>query len=255
MARFVGWIASSDPIVWESVGRTGYDLVVLDLQHGGLGFTAAIRAIQLLDSLGVETMARISSTQIQEAPRYMDFGLKGIVVATVDDAEAAARAVSFTRYQPSGIRSYGGARMGLGHEPDDVGEVLPKVWPMIETADGAKNSDAIAAVPGVTGLLVGPADLSRAYGLPPSHRSKDSRWNDALARVVEVCGSRGIASGMNANDGEDAAHWAAQGFDYVVIASDIAHLRAALARQLAIARRGPEDASRLDLYGSARRAE
>lgn len=251
MTRFVGWIASSDPIVWESVGRAGYDIVVVDLQHGGLGFSEAIHAIQMLDSLGVETMARISSVQIQEAPRYLDFGLDGIVVATVDDAATAERAVAFTRYQPAGIRSYGGARMGLGHEPSDVAEVRPKVWAMIETAAGADSIEEIAAVTGVTGLLVGPADLSRAYGLSPTHRSDDPRWNDALARTVSVCRSRGIVSGMNAQDGRDALHWAGLGFDHVVIASDIAHLRAALARELAIARQEPERAPSIDIYGSA----
>jgi 4-hydroxy-2-oxoheptanedioate aldolase len=253
MARFIGWIASSDPMVWESVARAGYDRVVVDLQHGSLGFSEAIRAIQMLDNLGVEVMGRISAVQIQEAPRYLDFGLDGIIVATVDDAETAAHAVEFTRYQPAGIRSYGGARMGLGHEPADVGTVLPEVWAMIETAAGADNVDKIAAVPGVTGLLVGPADLSRAYGLPPAHRNKDARWNAALSRVLDACRSRGISSGMNANDGEDALHWAGRGFDYVVIASDMAHLRAALARELAIARKDARPAPSIDIYGSVTR--
>lgn len=236
MVRYGGWIELSDPIVWESVGRTGYDFVVVDVQHGSLGFSEAIRAIQLLDSLGQEVFARISSVQIHEAPRYLDFGLKGIIVATVDDAEIARRAVGFTRYQPGGIRSYGGARYGLTHEPKDVGEVRPAVWAMIETAAGAENIEAIAAVPGITGLLVGPADLSRAYGLPPGHRSQDPRWNDALERVVKACRARGIASTMNARDGSDARQWVDMGFDHMVIASDIAHLRGALARELATAR-------------------
>lgn len=236
MARYGGWIELSDPIVWESIGRAGYDFVVVDVQHGSLGFAEAIRAIQFLDSLGLEVLLRISSVQIHEAPRYLDFGLKGIIVATVDDAATAERAVGFTRYQPAGIRSYGGARYGLTDEPKDVGEVRPAVWAMIETASGAANIEAIAAINGITGLLVGPADLSRAYGLPPSHRNQDPRWNDALDRVVRVCRARGLASVMNAADGKDVRQWEERGFDHVVIASDIAHLRIALAHELALAR-------------------
>src|SRR5262249_13180776 len=114
--------------------------------------------------------------------------------------------------------------------------VRPAVWAMIETADGAANIEAIAAVAGITGLLVGPADLSRAYGLAPSHRNQDPRWNDALDRVVRTCRTRGLASVMNARDGRDVHQWVERGFDHVVIASDIAHLRAALARELAVAR-------------------
>jgi 4-hydroxy-2-oxoheptanedioate aldolase len=35
---------------------------------------------------------------------------------------------------------------------------------MIETAEGAENIEKIAAVPGVGGLLIGPADLALALG-------------------------------------------------------------------------------------------
>ena len=242
MTRFGGWIELSDPIVWESAGRAGYDFIVVDVQHGSLGFTEAIRAIQLLDGLGNEVLIRISSTQMHEMPRYLDFGLAGVIVATVDDAEIAQRAVSFTRYQPEGIRSYGGARYGLSHEPKDVGTVRPKAWMMIETEAGAKNLESIAAVPGVSGLLVGPADLSRAYGLPPNHRLENKTWSEALTRVVTACRERGIASVMNASSGQDARRWIEMGYDHMVIASDIAHLRSALARELAIARGEKKDA-------------
>jgi 4-hydroxy-2-oxoheptanedioate aldolase len=242
-AKFGGWIELSDPVVWESIGRAGYDFVVVDVQHGSLGFTEAIRAIQLLDMLGKDVYIRISSLQMHEIPRYLDFGLKGAIVATVDNADVARRAIHLTRYQPAGIRSYGGARFGLSFEPKDVGRVRPKMWMMIETADGAANIEEIAAVPGVDGLLVGPADLSRAYGLQPSHRSQDERWNDAVARVVTACRSNKIASVMNVRDGLDAVHWVKQGYDHIVIASDIAHLRASLARELSVARQ--EDAGTL----------
>ena len=112
---------------------------------------------------------------------------------------------------------------------------------------GATNIEAIAAVSGISGLLVGPADLSRAYGLPPSHRNQDPRWNDALDRVVRSCRARGLASIMNASDGSDVRQWEKRGFDHVVIASDIAHLRVALARELAVARGETADALAVDV--------
>jgi len=245
--RYGGWIELSDPIVWESVGRAGYDFVVVDVQHGSLGFTEAIQAVQLLDSLKADVWLRISSAQMHEIPRYLDFGLKGVIVATVDDADVARRAVDFMRYQPEGVRSYGGARYGLAHEPPDVGDVRPGAWMMIETAAGAANIEAIAAVQGVTGLLVGPADLSRAFGRPPGHRGEDPRWNDAVERVVKACRVGKIASIMNVRNGEDARRWADFGYDHIVIASDIANLRAALARELAAARQEKRSALAVDV--------
>ena len=234
--RYWGWALSSDPFVIESLARTGYDVVVCDVQHGSMGFAEAARAIQLLDVAGVAAMIRISRLEIDSVPRYLDFGASGVIVATVDDAPTIAHAIEVTRYQPEGIRSYGGARFGLAPEPVDVGEVRPAVWAMIETKGGAASIDAIAAASGVSGLLVGPADLSRAFGLPPTHRREDKDWNQAVADVIEIAQRRGIRSCMTASNGEDAAHWLEQGFTDVAISSDIGHLRVALKRQLSIAR-------------------
>jgi len=234
--RYWGWALSSDPFVIESLARTGYDLVVCDVQHGSMGFTEASRAIQILDVAGVAAMIRISRLEIASIPRYLDFGASGVVIATVDDGPMIANAIQVTRYQPDGIRSYGGARFGLAKEPVDVGEVRPAVWAMIETKEGSSSIDDIACVEGVSGLLVGPADLSRAFGLPPTHRREDPDWNRAGATVIDVARHRGIRSCMTAANGEDAAQWLAAGFTDVAISSDIGHLRIALARELTIAR-------------------
>lgn len=242
--RYWGWALSSDPFVVESLARTGYDAVVCDVQHGSMGFAEAARAIQLIDSIGTSAMIRISRLEIHAIPRYLDFGASGVIVATVDGPEMIADAVQTTRYQPEGIRSYGGARFGLTGEPADVSDVRPSVWAMIETRGGASAVDAIASVAGVSGLLVGPADLSRAFGLPPTHRREDSKWNRAVADVVEISERRGIRSCMTAANGEDAAYWLDQGFTDVAISSDLGHLRVALAQELSIAK--GEQSSRIE---------
>jgi 2-keto-3-deoxy-L-rhamnonate aldolase RhmA len=52
---------------------------------------------------------------------------------------------------------------------------------------------------------------------------------------VRVAGEHGIETATFARGGDDARHWAAAGFDRVVVASDIALLRASLARELGTA--------------------
>src|SRR4029453_3661919 len=109
------------------------------------------------------------------------------------------RTIRATRYQPAGTRSYGQQRKGMKFEPADVSEVRPAVWAMIETRAGLDNLDAIAAVTGLTGLLIGPSDLSLALGNGPGNGASDPRWHAAIARIRETAATHRIQSCMVAN--------------------------------------------------------
>jgi 4-hydroxy-2-oxoheptanedioate aldolase len=193
----------------------------------------------------------------------LDFGASGVIVAMVETPDAARHAVSLTRYQPDGTRSYGGRRHGLSPEPDELRDVRPHVHLMIETRGAIERLDEIAAVPGLAGLFVGPVDLALASGAtgPLARRYSaeladespsaagavadtgesrvPSEWKEACARVVQAAHANGLEAGTFALGGTDARYWTAAGFDRVVIASDIALLRAALAKELDLAKFEP----------------
>jgi len=217
----------------EGFARAGYDFVVLDLQHGTFGYDFVLNAVQLLDVLGVESLLRLAIDELPLAPRLLDFGASGIVVASVDDAATVAAAVVATRYQPAGTRSYGQQRKGLKAEPADVSTVLPAVWAMIETRKGLENVDAIAAVPGLSGLLIGPSDLGLALGLGPGAGPADAQWNEAIERIRLAARGHEIGACMVVGDGASAAEWARAGFDRVLIGSDIMHLLARMGAEIA----------------------
>src|SRR5439155_8625794 len=107
------------------------------------GYDFVQNAVQLLDVLGVESLLRLTIDELPLAPRLLDFGASGIILASVDDAATVASAITATRYQPAGTRSYGQQRKGLTPEPADVSTVQPAVWAMIETRLGLDNVDAI----------------------------------------------------------------------------------------------------------------
>jgi 4-hydroxy-2-oxoheptanedioate aldolase len=262
-ARFGGWSMLPGGETIEALARAGFDFVAVDCQHGAYGFRETIAAIQLLDVLGIESLVRVSPQELGLLPRYLDFGADGAIVAMADDVKLAADAVSLARYQPGGTRSYGGQRYGLRPEPDDLAAVRPLVFVMIETRGALEAVEAIAAVPGLAGLFVGPVDLALALGVagrdviqiaatyagreavpvdeliarPDEHGTSDE-WERGVARVVAAAHAAGIEAGMFATGGADARRWAEFGFDRVVVGSDIALLRATLAAELAGARGG-----------------
>ena len=110
----------------------------------------------------------------------LDSGALGIIVPVVETAEQAARIVAAAKYPPQGRRSSGGIRSVI-----DAKAVVPKtndaifVAAMIETTLGVENAAAIAAVPGIDMLFIGPFDLSLSMGTFPGFRA-EARGGDAV---------------------------------------------------------------------------
>ena len=233
-----GWSMLGDLLSIEALGRAGFDFVGLDVQHGFFGFESTVRAIQQLDALGVPAFVRINFREIERLPRYLDAGASGAIIAMVTGPEDAELAVRLSRYQPKGARSYGGQRYGLRQEPADVADVQPSIYVMIETAEAARRVNEIAAVPQISGLYVGPVDLSLALGVPADRTDQD--FVAALDQVISAAHSQRIQAGTFSTSGADARELAAIGFDEVVVSSDIALLRASLNEELAAARKHVE---------------
>ena len=78
---------------------------------------------------------------------------------------------------------------------------------MIESAEGLRNVEAIAAVPGVAGFYVGPSDLSNSLGVPRN----DPEVERAIQTIVDACRANDIACGITAS-ARDMPRRIAQGF-------------------------------------------
>lgn len=223
-----------DPLVVEAAGRAGFDWVGLDLQHGTWDLELAFRGIQLLDALGSPVLVRLAQEDLALMPRLLDHGASGTVIAMASSAAAVADALDAARYQPLGRRSYGGQRYGLRPEPSDLSAVRPGVFAMIEDRRGVDELEAIAAVPGLAGLHVGPVDMGLGIGIGRD-RSVPA-FAEALARIRDVGHAQGLPVTMHAVQGANAATWFDLGWDEVVLPADIDLLRGALANQVAVAR-------------------
>ena len=68
------------------------------------------------------------------------------------------------------------------------------IAPMIETNQSLENLDAIASVPGVDVLLIGPSDLSIELGVPLDYPC--DTYQRSLDKVAATAAKRGITAGM-----------------------------------------------------------
>lgn len=206
------------PLV-EMAVSAGAQAVTLDAQHGvweRAGMEAAVGLIRAR-SIPLIRVAENSATAIGQA---LDTGAAGIIVPLVETAEEAAAAVQAAKYPPNGVRSVGGIRPlsgGLkGYTATANDHTTVAV--MIETAKGAANSAAIAAVLGVDMLFIGSSDLAISMGEWPD---QGPAFEPTIQSIKAAADAAGIATGIFTGHVSLALDRRRQGFHLVVVAEDV----------------------------------
>lgn len=162
----LGWSEIPAPMVVGLMARSGFDVILLDQQHGQHDTASCIAAIAEAALAGVPAIVRLRVGDNAEAARMLDLGAAGVVAPMIESAEEARAFAAHVRYPPVGARSFGPTRvMQLTAQSDAqaylataTAQTLALV--MIETRAALDALDDILAVPGIDGVLVGPSDLS-----------------------------------------------------------------------------------------------
>lgn len=217
---------------------------LLEMEHGPYQID---QVMKILADLRPEGAARPRLTPLVRMPlegdevikstikQLLDQGVMGIIVPNVKTKEEAAKIVEAMRYppqrgakypQPVGIRGWGPTRAAAYWRVDN-NEYARRadVWPlnpagellaiaMIESREAIKNIDAILSVPGLSGVLVGPADLSLSLGVGnPGGNPTAPEVEAATATVAKACAARKTAACGTFESPKPAAR-IAQGFNF-----------------------------------------
>lgn len=234
-----GWLAIPSAYSAEVIGHQGYDSVTVDLQHGMIGFDAAVAMLQALSSTPAVPLVRVSRNEYALVMQLLDAGAYGVICPMISTVAQARDFASFCRYPPRGVRSYGPARGLLYGGADYVEHADDEILAlaMIETREAVTAADEILAVPGLDGIYVGPNDLSLAYGRRPACEPDDAEVAGAIADLAARADRSGKMAGIFCSSGEAAAARAAEGFHLVTPGND-AGLLARGARAAVAAARG-----------------
>jgi 4-hydroxy-2-oxoheptanedioate aldolase len=217
------WLTLGNTFVAEMLGKTGFDWVLVDRQHGSIGWSAVGQTIQAVELGGARALVRVDWNAPELIMRALDLGAVGVVVPMVSTAADARRAAEAARYPPRGIRSFGPTRNYYSAQSE---QCEPACIVMIETREALKNLDEIARTPGVDGLFVGPADLALDLGVPmslPMH----ARVTDAIDQVVTACASVGILPGAASFSTQNAEELFGRGVRFVTLGADMGYMRRA----------------------------
>lgn len=226
-----GWVVGPTIIGPEEFAQAGYDYVGFDVQHGYLDDADVALLLRRLEHVPIATAVRLPSADPAPIGRVLDAGADAVIIAMVESADQAAAAVAATRYTPAGVRSFGPLRASLGADTAAL-EAAADVYVMIETARGLAALDEICAVPGLTGVYVGPADLTISMG----HRLADM-WThpDVRAAIAEIhvtAAEAGLVTGIHAGTGKIGKMMAEIGFRMITLTSESQALRRGAAAHL-----------------------
>ncbi|SMF12247.1 2,4-dihydroxyhept-2-enedioate aldolase [Tistlia consotensis] len=216
------WSQLMHPLVADILKEAGFDWIVLDMEHGQNEIQDVLVQQMAMTGGTAEPVVRPPWNDMVYLKRILDTGAQTVLIPMIDDAEQAARAVSYCQYPPQGLRGVASGmranRFGRikGYHPLANEQICVLV--QVESRKALENIDAIAAVAGVDGVFIGPTDLSTGLGhlADPNHPEVQA----AIRHAVERCKAAGKPAGILTADNAAAERYLDWGYTFVAVGGD-----------------------------------
>lgn len=213
------------PKLIEIVGEHGgFDGLWMDLEHAGLTMKDIELGTMAARAYGIDHFVRMPATDYASIMRVLEAGAGGVMVSMVQSAAEAEQAVRWAKFWPRGERGLNGANRDGQFSLMPIGDYVAKanastfVGIQIETASAMAEVEAIAAVPDVDLLFVGPADISQVLGVPGDF--ENPRCLEAIKRIADACARANKPWGIVPRGPEYAARAASWGCTMFVLGFD-----------------------------------
>src|SRR6516165_11204164 len=227
------FVNSHSPTVAEQLAHSGYDWLLVDTQHGPMGYETLSAMIAGISHGGAKSLVRVAGYHDRAGiQQSLDMGADGVLVPYINNAEEARQAVSCARYPTAGTRSVyfpqrSMNRQGLlGYAGAANENVIVAL--QVETADCIKNIDEIAAVPGVDILFLGQNDLCMSMGLYEKyefpHMYTSPELNEATNKLRAAAQRNNVILGLFLFGTSRVGEFLEKGFTFISVGNDLHHV-------------------------------
>jgi 4-hydroxy-2-oxoheptanedioate aldolase len=227
------FVNSHSPTVAEQLAHSGYDWLLIDTQHGPMGYEKLSAMLAGVASGGAKSIVRVGGYDdrpgIQQA---LDLGADGVLIPYINSAEEARQAVSCAKYPTVGTRSvYFPQRsmdkaglLGYAGNWNNEGIVALQV----ETASCIEQMAEIAAVPGVDILFLGQNDLCMSMGLFEKYKFPDMytspELDAATKKLIENARKNNVILGLFLFGTARVGEFLDKGFTFISVGNDLHHI-------------------------------
>lgn len=230
------WLFLGDPGVAEIVATSGYDFVVIDMEHSPTDF-GGLRPMLMAVEPHCAAVVRVKANTPAAIAAALDLGAAAIIVPHINSGTEAALAVDAAKYRPLGNRGIGPYRAsGYMRDADRFfveANDKQMVWLQLEHREALENLNEIVRVDGVDAFFIGLADLSQSLGHlgNPQH----PEVAEATQAIVETLQRAGRPVGSAFSSPRDAAPWRKAGLTIFTVAADFRFVANGAAETLAAA--------------------
>jgi 2-keto-3-deoxy-L-rhamnonate aldolase RhmA len=203
------------PEIARILAAAGFHWAFIDTEHGGFDLETVQDICRTSVMVGLSPIVRVADLQYSLIARALDCGAQGVIFPRVESAELLARAISWTKFPPLGIRGYGLGATQVDYEKVDIPQVIEHmnsntmVVMQIETRRALDMREELLAVPGIDAVMVGPADLSISLGVPGEFQHP--KMVGAIEAIRDTCIRRGVIPGMQTRTLALAKFWKERG--------------------------------------------
>ena len=217
------WCSLSSHFAVEVVAGSGFDWLLLDTEHSPNELPMVLSQLQAAAPYATHPVVRVPWNDMVTIKRYLDIGAQSILIPYVQSEEEARNAVAYTRYPPEGLRGVAGTTRAtrFGRVKDYARRAHEElcVLVQIENRAGLESLERIAAVEGVDGVFIGPADLHASLGYPGETANPEVMpiIDDAIRRIRHAGKAPGVLTGVEG----DARRWLQCGGLFVAVGADL----------------------------------
>lgn len=223
-------VETFSPKTVELAGMMGFDLVWADLEHmNGTSEQTELLCIGARAG-GAWPFVRVPLTERPYVMCALEAGARLVSIPMVEDVETARRIVEYGKFRPVGNRGFAGSTRGLNY---GIGNQLGNtewadrethLFPQIETVDALRRCREIVGVEGITGAVIGPADLSFSMGKPL--RFDDPEVLEAVTHAIREVRALDKIAAIAAGHPATVKAALQAGVQIIICASERASLRA-----------------------------
>ena len=217
-----GWCGIPSGFSAEIMAHMGWDSLVVDTQHGVVGYETMVAMLQGISTTAVTPMVRVPWNNPADVMKALDAGAYGIICPMINSRVECEAFVGACRYAPRGYRSSGPIRATLYGGPDYHAKANDVVvaMAMIETTQALENLEAILSTPGLDGIYVGPSDLSITMGHSPGLDRTEEDVIAAYKKILAGCTRNGVRPGIHTGSAAYAKRMIEMGFQFVTLLGD-----------------------------------
>ena len=218
------WIFIPSPEIVEIVGLSGFDFIVIDMEHSPISHNRSIELLRAAELHGLNSIIRVPTLNSSSILRALDSGAHGIQVPHIKNKLSASTAVKYSKYFPQGIRGMApNARAGLysyDHSVDTPSNQNNStlVSLNVEGIEGVKNLSEISKVENVDVIFIGPYDLSQSLGFPGETERPEVL--NLIEKSIKVIRSSGKIAGCFCRDYKKLNTLVDMGVQYITFSAD-----------------------------------